>query len=40
MPPGLFEIDPFEAIDTDEEADFSFAAAIHRARATSPHDGA
>ncbi len=35
----MFEIDPFEAIDIDEEADFSFAAAIQRARVTSPHDG-
>jgi CMP-N-acetylneuraminic acid synthetase len=35
----MFEMDPFEAIDIDEEADFSFAAAIQRARATSPHDG-
>ena len=35
----MFEIDPFEAIDIDEEADFSLAAAVQLARATSPHDG-
>ena len=35
----MFEIDPLEAIDIDEEADLSLAAAVQRARATSPHDG-
>ena len=35
----MFEIDPLEAIDIDEEADFSLAAAVQLARATSPHDG-
>jgi N-acylneuraminate cytidylyltransferase len=26
----MFEIDPFEAIDIDEEADFTFASALER----------
>jgi CMP-N-acetylneuraminic acid synthetase len=28
----MFEIDPLEAVDIDEEADFAFAEAVHRAR--------
>jgi CMP-N-acetylneuraminic acid synthetase len=32
----MFEIDPLEAVDIDEEADFVFAAAVHRARAAPP----
>jgi len=35
----LFEIDPLEAIDIDEEADFALAAAVDRAGVVTGSDG-
>ena len=32
--PILFEIDPLEAVDIDEEADFTIAEMLHRNRKT------
>ena len=34
--PLLFEIDPVEAVDIDEEADFALAEALHRLRDGAP----
>jgi len=35
----MFDMDPLQAIDIDEESDFALAAVIHRMRATPPNIG-